>query len=147
MYDQGEALNMVVLLRQEAFAFPKDQIPDLVWRSNLFGRATNNLVLKGELQRAYDALDRELKVVGDIQRSLLPAKLPQIATLDLAAHYQPAQRAGGEQSNLHARSKVNRRGAVRSRQHFESIHEGLPGRWAGCSSGGSGRRSFRSMCS
>jgi sigma-B regulation protein RsbU (phosphoserine phosphatase) len=96
MYDQGEALNMVVLLRQEASAFPKDQIADLVWRSNLFGRATNNLVLKGELQRAYDALDRELKVVGDIQRSLLPAELPQIATLDLAAHYQPAQRAGGD---------------------------------------------------
>src|SRR5262249_31941269 len=96
MYDQGEALNMVVLLRKEASAFPKDQIADLVWRSNLFGRATSNLVLKGELQRAYDALDRELKVVGDIQRSLLPAKLPQIATLDLAAHYQPAQRAGGD---------------------------------------------------
>src|SRR5205807_7076210 len=41
-------------------------------------------------------LDRELKVVGDIQRSLLPAELPRVATLDLAAHYQPAQRAGGD---------------------------------------------------
>jgi sigma-B regulation protein RsbU (phosphoserine phosphatase) len=96
MYDQGEALNMVVLMRKEPAAFPKDQIADLVWRSNLFGRATSNLVLKGELERAYHALDRELKVVGDIQRSLLPAELPRIATLDLAAHYQPAQRAGGD---------------------------------------------------
>jgi phosphoserine phosphatase RsbU/P len=96
MYDQGEALNMVVLMRPEPAAFPKDQIADLVWRSNLFGRATSNLVLKGELERAYHALDRELKVVGDIQRSLLPAELPRIATLDLAAYYQPAQRAGGD---------------------------------------------------
>jgi sigma-B regulation protein RsbU (phosphoserine phosphatase) len=96
MYDQGESLNMVILLRQEPAAFPKDQIPDLVWRSNLFGRATSNLVLRDELQRAYQALDREFKIVGDIQRALLPAELPRIPTLDIAAHYQPAQRAGGD---------------------------------------------------
>src|SRR5262249_19500842 len=96
MYDQGESLNMVILMRHEPAAFPKDQIPDLVWRSNLFGRATSNLVLRDELQRAYQALDRELKIVGDIQRALLPAELPRIPTLDIAAHYQPAQRAGGD---------------------------------------------------
>jgi sigma-B regulation protein RsbU (phosphoserine phosphatase) len=96
MYDQGESLNMVVLLRQEPGAFPRDQIPDLVWRSNLFCRATSNLVLKDELQQAYQALDRELKIVGDIQRALLPAEIPAIPTLDLAAYYQPATRAGGD---------------------------------------------------
>jgi sigma-B regulation protein RsbU (phosphoserine phosphatase) len=96
MFDQGESLNMVVLLHEQPRAFPREQIPDLVWRSNLFGRATSNLVLKEELREAYQALDRELKIVADIQRSLLPARLPRIPTLDLAAHYQPAQRAGGD---------------------------------------------------
>jgi sigma-B regulation protein RsbU (phosphoserine phosphatase) len=96
MFDQGKSLNMVVLLQEGASAFPKEQIPDLVWRSNLFGRATSNLVLKEELEQAYQDLERELKLVADIQRSLLPARLPTIATLDLAAHYQPAQRAGGD---------------------------------------------------
>ena len=96
MYDQGESLNMVVMMQKEPAAFPKDQVPDLVWRSNLFGRATSNLVLKDELQRAYQALDRELKIVGDIQRSLLPTVLPRIPTVDLAAYYRPAQRAGGD---------------------------------------------------
>lgn len=96
MYDQGESLNMVVLLQKEANAFPREQIPELVWRSNLFGRATNNLVLKEELAQAYLSLDRELRIVADIQRSLLPARLPTIATMDLAAYYQPAQRAGGD---------------------------------------------------
>jgi phosphoserine phosphatase RsbU/P len=67
-----------------------------VWMSNLFGRATSNLVLSEELQRAYQALDRELKVVGEIQRSLLPAHLPKIPTMDVAAFYQPSQRAGGD---------------------------------------------------
>ena len=96
MYDQGESLNMVVLMRKEPAAFVKEQIHDFVWRSNLFGRATSNLALKVELQQTYNALDRELKIVGDIQRSLLPSELPRIATMDLAAHYQPAQRAGGD---------------------------------------------------
>jgi sigma-B regulation protein RsbU (phosphoserine phosphatase) len=53
-------------------------------------------VLKQELEQAYQALDRELKIVGDIQRSLLPAELPRIETLELAAFYQPARRAGGD---------------------------------------------------
>jgi sigma-B regulation protein RsbU (phosphoserine phosphatase) len=41
-------------------------------------------------------VERELKVVGDIQRSLLPTELPHIPTLQLAAHYQTSQRAGGD---------------------------------------------------
>lgn len=96
MFDQGEALNMVVLLQKQPQAFDKTRVPELVWQSNLFGRATNNLVLKEELRRAYQALDEEMRIVGDIQRALLPTALPKIPTLDLAAHYQPAQRAGGD---------------------------------------------------
>jgi sigma-B regulation protein RsbU (phosphoserine phosphatase) len=96
MFDQGESLNMVVLLHEDQGAFPREQIPDLVWRSNLFGRATSNLVLKEDLRQAYQSLDRELKIVADIQRSLLPARLPRIPSMDLAAHYQPARRAGGD---------------------------------------------------
>jgi sigma-B regulation protein RsbU (phosphoserine phosphatase) len=95
-YDQGESLNMVILLREDRAGFVREQIPDMVWRTNLFGRATANLVLKDELHRAYQALDRELKTVGNIQRALLPAVIPEIPTLELAAHYQPARRAGGD---------------------------------------------------
>jgi sigma-B regulation protein RsbU (phosphoserine phosphatase) len=96
MFDQGESLNMVVVMQKAPAAFPVEQIPDLVWHSNLFGRATGNLVVKEELAETYAALDRELRIVGEIQRSLLPAELPKIPTLDLAAHYQPSQRAGGD---------------------------------------------------
>lgn len=96
MYDQGVSLNMVVLLHEEPAGFDREQLPDVVWRSNLFGRATSNLVLKDELHEAYQALDRELQLVADIQRSLLPRELPIVPTLDLAAHYQPARRAGGD---------------------------------------------------
>jgi sigma-B regulation protein RsbU (phosphoserine phosphatase) len=96
LYDRGVALNMVVMMRREPAAFDREQLPQTVWLSNLFGRATHNLVLAEELKEAYNAVDREMQVVADIQRSLLPAQLPCIPTLDLAASYQTASRAGGD---------------------------------------------------
>jgi sigma-B regulation protein RsbU (phosphoserine phosphatase) len=96
MYDKGEALNMVVLLRRDANAFPPEQFPQMVWMSNLYGRATHNLVLSEQLKEAYEAVDYEMKVVAEIQRSLLPAVMPAIPTLSLAAHYQTSHRAGGD---------------------------------------------------
>lgn len=96
MFDQGVALNMVILLRKERSAFPHDELPEFVWLSNLFGRATGSLVMSEELQRVNKDLDREMKAVGDIQRSLLPARLPKIPTLDIATHYHPSRRAGGD---------------------------------------------------
>ena len=96
MFDQGVALNGVVVMRKGPEAFAPDLLPQHVWMANLFGRATHNLVLSDEVKRAYEAVDREMQVVADIQRSLLPARLPEIPTLELAAHYQTSRRAGGD---------------------------------------------------
>ena len=96
LFDQGIAMNMVVVMRKEPFAFRRNVLAEHVWVSNMFGRATQTLVLSERLQEAYEAVDREMKAVADIQRSLLPAGLPEIPTLDLAAHYQTSQRAGGD---------------------------------------------------
>jgi sigma-B regulation protein RsbU (phosphoserine phosphatase) len=96
MYDRGAALNMILLMRREPSAFPAEQFPQMVWMSNLYGRATHNLVLSGELREAYDAVDYDLRVVADIQRRMLPARMPAIPTMGLAAHYQTSRRAGGD---------------------------------------------------
>lgn len=95
-FDQGEALNMVILAREEEDAFDPEQLPEFFWVSNLFGRATNHLVTADKLQEAYAAVDFELKRVAEIQRSLLPMELPEISNLLLAAHYETSQRAGGD---------------------------------------------------
>ncbi|MFO0956428.1 MAG: PP2C family protein-serine/threonine phosphatase [Isosphaeraceae bacterium] len=95
-YDQGLGMNMAIMLRREPAAFDPEEFPQYVWMSNLFGRATHNLVLSGELRKAYDLVERELKIVADIQTSLLPSKLPRIPTLDLAAFYQTSRYAGGD---------------------------------------------------
>jgi phosphoserine phosphatase RsbU/P len=95
-YDKGVGLNMTLSFRKEPRAFDPQQFPDWVWMSSLFGRATHNLVLSAELKRAYEVVERELKVVADIQRSLLPRTLPNIPTLSVAAFYQTSQWAGGD---------------------------------------------------
>jgi len=96
VYDGGESLNMIVLLFGETKGFDRTRLPQVVWTTNLFGRATHNLVLSGELKRAYELVDREMKVIADIQRALLPEALPSIRTMDVAAYYEPATRAGGD---------------------------------------------------
>lgn len=95
-YDQGEAMNMVVLGRAEPHGFDEEQLPEAVLISNLFGRATQTLVMASQLQEAYEAVDRELRAVAHMQRALLPEALPRIDRLQLAAHYQTSRRAGGD---------------------------------------------------
>lgn len=95
-FDQGESTNMVVILRSQMDGFDPEMFPEQVWISNLFGRATHNLVLREQVQQAFDAVDRELKAVAAIQRSLLPKELPKVPGLDLAAFYQTSARAGGD---------------------------------------------------
>ena len=96
LMDEGVSLNMVVLTREQPRAFDPKQLPEVVWMANLFGRATHNLVLADQLRRAYELLDRELKLVGRIQQSLLPRQMPDITTMRLSAYYQTSQRAGGD---------------------------------------------------
>ena len=96
LLDSGQALNMVVLTREAPFAFNREQLPEHFWLANLFGRATHNLVLSAELQRAYNRVDREMKSVAAIQRSLLPQTPPDIPHLTLATHYETSERAGGD---------------------------------------------------
>lgn len=95
-FDEGSVKNMAVILKREPGYFQREHLPEQLWVTNLFGRVTHNLVLRGKIKAAYEAVDRELKVVGDIQRSLLPERLPEIPGLKVAAHYLTSRRAGGD---------------------------------------------------
>ncbi len=95
-YDKGVALNGVIMMQRERNAFNQERLPEQVWLSNLFGRATHNLVLSAELDRAYREVDDELRTVAGIQRSLLPDVTPKCESVDFAAHYATSRRAGGD---------------------------------------------------
>jgi sigma-B regulation protein RsbU (phosphoserine phosphatase) len=95
-YDGGESLNVTGLLLPPGVQIDHAMVPIMHWQSGLFGRGTQNLVLKNQLGDALAKLDRELQVVGQIQRSLLPQKLPTIQGFDVAAYYLTSARAGGD---------------------------------------------------
>ena len=95
-YDDGAAINMVIATREEPFGFPPERFPDLVWMSNLFGRATQAAILSKKLQAANEASRHEMQMVAQMQQSILPADLPKIPTLDLAVYYRTSSQAGGD---------------------------------------------------
>lgn len=56
--------------------------------------------LNRETQARQEELERELRVVANVQRSLLPQTLPATAGLKLAAHYATSRYAGGDYYDL-----------------------------------------------
>jgi sigma-B regulation protein RsbU (phosphoserine phosphatase) len=52
--------------------------------------------LKREVESQKDQLEHELEVVSEVQRKLLPKKLPEINGFKLAAHYETSRYAGGD---------------------------------------------------
>jgi len=95
-YEDGKGLNVGISLVGPGEEFDEAMLPMMHWQASLFGRGTQNLVLRNQLSAALADLDRELQAVGEIQRSLLPSELPRIEGFDLAAWYQTSARAGGD---------------------------------------------------
>ncbi|ACN17412.1 putative chemotaxis response regulator [Desulforapulum autotrophicum HRM2] len=52
--------------------------------------------LSREVQQQRDELEHELQVVSQLQRNLLPERLPQVPGLRLAVHYETSRYAGGD---------------------------------------------------
>ena len=96
VFDDGKPSTVVVLTREEPAAFSRDQIPELVWLTNLFGRATRTLELSDRLRATYDIADYELRTIAEFQQNLLPTAEPNVPGLDVAVHYRNAHRAGGD---------------------------------------------------
>ena len=96
LLDDGQALNMVCLSRKATDAFHRESVPQHFWLANLFGRATQNLLLSAQLQQAYGRVDAEMKSVARIQRSLLPQQPPKVPGLKIGTYYLTSQRAGGD---------------------------------------------------
>src|SRR5256885_12921526 len=48
------------------------------------------------LARVLEELDRERQAVGEIQRSPLPASLPELPGFEMSPYYQPSEHASGD---------------------------------------------------
>lgn len=100
LFHDGEATNMVVMMREAQAAFSLDELATLVLTSNLVGHTMSHLLTSERLREAYEALDREFSIVGEIQRDLLPRRLPSVRGISIAAHYETCTRAGGDYYDL-----------------------------------------------
>ncbi len=96
IYEGGTIVNMVLRMSRRPAAWGHLRLADAVLEANLFGRATSHLLTAQRLQKANTELERDLKQIAEIQRSLLPARLPSIPGVDIAVSYKTAARAGGD---------------------------------------------------
>jgi phosphoserine phosphatase RsbU/P len=96
IFEHGEAVHSLVLTREEPAAFHPEHVPELVWMTNLFGRALQTQSLSRALRQSMVAAEEEVREIAELQQSLLPMETPPLPLLDIAAHYRPAGRAGGD---------------------------------------------------
>ena len=89
-------VNWVLLLKRPPQRFTLSDMENALERATLAGALLENQMLAADLAHAHGQIDREARKVGELQRALLPAWLPQIAGLAIAASYEPASRAGGD---------------------------------------------------
>lgn len=95
-YEGGKGINVGITLLKPGLSFDHSVVPMMHWQAGLFGRGTQSLVLRRQLEAALRDLDHEIRIVGEIQRSLLPVELPDLPGIDLAAFYSTSARAGGD---------------------------------------------------
>jgi sigma-B regulation protein RsbU (phosphoserine phosphatase) len=94
----GDYLPMTwaLLLKRPPERFAVLDLEEAVQRVALIGSLLENQELAGQLALANQRIDRDARQVGELQRALLPATLPEIAGLEIAVSYEPSGRAGGD---------------------------------------------------
>jgi sigma-B regulation protein RsbU (phosphoserine phosphatase) len=85
----------VVYVEAKHHGFRQEDVDLLQAIATQAGMAIHATRVAVQLQRR-EKLERDLRVARQIQRSLLPANVPQVVGLDFAVHYEPAYQIGGD---------------------------------------------------
>ena len=87
------------IMRSQTVSFSRQ----ISHRYQEFKALTRIIAQQEELSNAYSRLDRECRLVGQIQRRLVPEGEPDIPGFEVATHYRPARQAGGDYYDFFAR--------------------------------------------
>ncbi len=90
-----EAHYGVVYVESKSIGFRQEDVDLLQTIATQVGLAMHATRVAAQLAKR-DQLDRDLRMARQIQRSLLPASVPEIVGLDFAVHYEPAYQIGGD---------------------------------------------------
>jgi phosphoserine phosphatase RsbU/P len=85
----------VVYVESKHSAFRQEDVDLLQTVATQAGLAMHATRVAAQLVNR-EKLERDLRVARQIQRSLLPANVPQVVGLDFAVHYEPAYQIGGD---------------------------------------------------
>jgi phosphoserine phosphatase RsbU/P len=85
----------VVYVESKQIGFRQEDVDLLQAIATQAGLAIHATRVAAQLARR-EQLERDLRVARQIQRSLLPANVPQVVGLDFAVHYEPAYQIGGD---------------------------------------------------
>jgi serine phosphatase RsbU (regulator of sigma subunit) len=85
----------VVYVESKQTGFRQEDVDLLQAIATQAGLAIHATRVANQLARR-EQLERDLRVARQIQRSLLPANVPQVVGLDFAVHYEPAYQIGGD---------------------------------------------------
>jgi serine phosphatase RsbU (regulator of sigma subunit) len=85
----------VVYVESNSDGFRQEDVDLLQAIATQAGLAIHATRVAAQLARR-ERLERDLRVARQIQRSLLPANVPQVVGLDFAVHYEPAYQIGGD---------------------------------------------------
>jgi phosphoserine phosphatase RsbU/P len=94
--DAEVPINWLILLHDRPDHFQPQDLEELILRVNLVGAVSKGLWMSQQLAAANLRIAREIEQIARIQRTLLPAQLPEIPGLSIAAHYETFDRAGGD---------------------------------------------------
>ena len=101
LYDHGEPLNWGIQLRHDSDIWDAEQLEDSLLRSNLVGGTVRHVQMAAQLREAHEQIRREVERIADIQRALLPQRIPEISGVSVATSYQTFDQAGGDMYFLH----------------------------------------------
>ncbi len=96
VFDGGRALNWLFFLGTKTDAFPTSEVESQILQANLLGGMSNSKRATKELLEATAYIHHEVDEIASIQRGLLPAPLPPVPGLELAAIHESFDRAGGD---------------------------------------------------
>ncbi len=112
IYDGGRIDRWAILFDGDPDAFTEESLEQLVLRANLIGVVIQNLRNVALLEKAHAQIQREVERIAQIQRALLPAAVPEIDGLRIAASYETFDRAGGDIYSFHNLDNLHASGQV-----------------------------------
>ncbi|MBL8747337.1 MAG: PP2C family protein-serine/threonine phosphatase [Phycisphaerae bacterium] len=96
LYDDGEALNWSITFKAAQDGYTLADAEAFLMRGNIIGRMTKTLVVAKQVKELNAKLTSQLEQIAQIQRSLLPDRLPSVPGLSIATSYLTSNEAGGD---------------------------------------------------